>query len=383
MRIAQIAPLYESVPPRRYGGTERVVSHLTEELVARGHEVTLFASGDSVTRARLVPGCSEALRPSGRRVDAVALHLAMLLEAYQRARDFDLVHCHTDYLGLPLAAQSAAATIVTLHGRLDLAETHAVYRAFPRVPLVSVSDAQRAPLAGVRWAATVHHGLPRDLFRFHPGPGRFLLFLGRISPEKRPDAAIRVAIAAGVPLRIAAKVDRADHAYFEEVVRPLLDHPLVEFLGEVDDRAKEALLADALALLFPIDWPEPFGLVLIEAFACGTPVIARRRGSVPEIVTDGVTGFLCETEEEMARAVARVSTLSRRACRDDFERRFTVARMTDDYLRVFARTLATAPARPAPVPEPPAVPGLWSGERPHTLSAHGAGTPAAGAGEIG
>jgi glycosyltransferase involved in cell wall biosynthesis len=340
MRIAEVAPLYESVPPRRYGGTERVVSFLTEELVARGHDVTLFASGDSVTRARLIPCSPEALRPSERRVDAVALHLAMLLRAYEHARDFDVVHCHTDYLGLPLVRQ--APTVVTLHGRLDLPEAHAVYRAFPQAGLVSVSDAQRAPLGGVHWAGTVHHGLPADLYRFHAGPGRYLLFVGRISPEKCPDAAIRVAIAAGVPLRIAAKVDPVDREYFDAVVRPLLDHPLVEFVGEVDDRAKEDLLADALALLFPIDWPEPFGLVAIEALACGTPVIARPRGSVPEIVTDGVTGFVCETEEEMVAAVARVPALRRAACRAAFERRFTAARMADDYVRVFAAYRAAA-----------------------------------------
>ena len=336
MRIAQVAPLYESVPPRHYGGTERVVSFLTEELVARGHEVTLFASGDSVTRARLVPACPEALRPSGRQVDALALHLAMLLRAYEQARTFDVVHCHTDYLGLPLARLAARPTVVTLHGRLDLPEAHPVYRAFPEAGLVSVSDAQRLPVPGLTWAGTVHHGLPADLFRFHPGPGRYLLFLGRISPEKAPDAAIRVAIAAGVPLRIAAKVDPVDRAYFDAVVRPLLAHPLIEFVGEVDDRGKEALLADALALLFPIDWPEPFGLVVIEALACGTPVIARRRGSVPELVTEGVTGFVCETEAEMAAAVARLPTLSRASCREAFDRRFTVGRMADDYLRLFA-----------------------------------------------
>jgi glycosyltransferase involved in cell wall biosynthesis len=347
MRIAQVAPLYESVPPRGYGGTERVVSYLTEELVARGHDVTLFASGDSVTAAHLRPGCPEGLRLSNRRVDPLALHLSMLLGVYERARDFDVIHCHTDYLGMPLAGRGARPTILTLHGRLDLAEAHPVYRAFPEIGLVSVSDAQRTPLTGVSWAGTVHHGLPEDMFRFHPGPGRFLLFLGRISPEKCPDVAIRVAVAAGVPLRIAAKVDPADREYFEQVVRPLLDHPLVEFLGEVDDRGKEALLAEALALVFPVDWPEPFGLVLIEALACGTPVIARRRGSVPEIITDGVTGFLCETEEEMVRAVARLPSLRRMICRETFERRFTAERMADDYLAVFAARRPAAVARAA------------------------------------
>jgi glycosyltransferase involved in cell wall biosynthesis len=340
MRIAQVAPLYESVPPRQYGGTERVVANLADELVARGHEVTLFASGDSTTRARLVPGSARGLRLDARRSDPIALHLTMLLEVYARAREFDVIHCHTDYLGLPLARTSPRPTVVTLHGRLDLVEAHPIYRSAPEVALVSVSDAQRAPLAGVSWAATVHHGLREHRFHFHEGRGRALVFLGRISPEKRPDAAIRIAIRAGVPLRIAAKVDAADRAYFAEVIRPLLDHPLVEYLGEVDERGKEALLGDALALLFPIDWPEPFGLVVIEALAVGTPVIARRRGSVPELVASGRTGFVCETEDEMVAAVARLASLDRRACRAEFERRFTAARMAEDYLRVYARAIA-------------------------------------------
>jgi glycosyltransferase involved in cell wall biosynthesis len=348
MRIAEVAPLYESVPPRQYGGTERVVSYLTEELVARGHDVTLFASGDSETRARLVPVSRRGLRLGEKAVDAVALHLGMLLQVYERGGEFDVIHCHTDYLGLPLTRGVATPTLVTLHGRLDLAEAHPVYRAFPEVGFVSVSAAQRAPLPDVSWAATVHHGLPESLYRFQPAPGRHLLFLGRISPEKRPDAAIRVAVQSGVPLRIAAKVDPADRDYFERVVRPLLDHPLVEFLGEVDDRAKEALLGDALALIFPVDWPEPFGLVLIEALACGTPVIARRRGSVPEVVADGHTGFICETERDMIAAVRRVATLERAACRAEFERRFTAGRMAEGYLRVFAARAAPSGESPPP-----------------------------------
>jgi glycosyltransferase involved in cell wall biosynthesis len=344
MRIAQIAPLYESVPPQRYGGTERVVAHLTDELVARGHEVTLFASADSVTRARLVPACRRGLRMEGRKTDAIALHLAMLLDVYARAREFDVIHAHTDYLGLPLARGCPTPTVLTLHGRLDIAEAHAVYRAVPEASFVSISDAQRLPLAGVPWAATVHHGLPPRFHHFHPTPGRYLLFLGRISPEKRPDTAIRVALAAGVPLKIAAKVDPIDGAYFEDVIRPLLRHPLVDFIGEVDEPTKGRLLAGALALLFPIDWPEPFGLVLIEALACGTPVIARRRGSVPEIIRDGVTGYLRETEEELTGAVRRVQALSRAACRMEFEQRFSAGRMVDDYLRVYAQAARFAPA---------------------------------------
>jgi glycosyltransferase involved in cell wall biosynthesis len=335
MRIAQVAPLFERVPPHQYGGTERVVSYLTEELVARGHDVTLFASGDSVTRARLVPGSEMSLRGEDPPRDAVALHLAMLLRAYERAREFDVIHCHTDYLALPVSRYAAVPTVLTLHGRLDLHEVHPVYRAFPEVHFVSISDAQRAWLSGVRWVATVHHGLPRDLYRFEPRGGRSLLFLGRISPEKCPDAAIRVARRAGVPLRIAAKIDRPDRDYFDQVVRPLLGEPGVEFVGEVDDRAKHALLSESLGLLFPIDWPEPFGMVVVEALACGTPVIARNRGSVPELVRDGETGFVCETEDDMVAAVERVAGLGRAACRADFERRFTVERMVDRHVGVY------------------------------------------------
>ena len=337
MRIAQVSPLFESVPPRAYGGTERVVSYLTEELVARGHSVTLFASGDSETRAHLVPAAPRSLRLEGGAQDALALHMGMLLDAYARAREFDVIHCHTDYIGLPFTPRSKVPTVLTLHGRLDIPEVHPVYRAFPDVALVSISDAQRHPLAGVRWAATVHHGLPPDLYRFHPGGGKHLLFLGRISPEKRPDIAIRVAIRAGVPLRIAAKVDKVDQPYFERVVRPMLDHPLVEWLGEVDDGEKERLLGEAIALMFPIDWPEPFGMVMIESLACGTPVIARRRGSVPEVIVDGHTGFLCETEDEMVAAVARVAEIPRRSCRATFEAHFTAGRMAEGYLRVYGR----------------------------------------------
>jgi glycosyltransferase involved in cell wall biosynthesis len=337
MRIAQVAPLFERVPPHRYGGTERVVSYLTEELVAKGHDVTLFASGDSITEARLVAGFEHSLRLGAPTADHVALHLGMLLRVYEMAGEFDVIHGHTDYLGLPFPRPVTVPRVQTLHGRLDIPEIHPLYRAFPEVALVSISDAQRTAMTGVGWAATVYHGLPRDLYRFHEGRGRYLLFLGRISVEKKPDAAIRVAVRAGVPIRIAAKVDRPDREYFERVVRPLLDHPLVEFLGEVGETDKEALLADALALIFPIDWPEPFGMVLIESLACGTPVIARRRGSVPEIISDGRTGFLCESEDDMLAAVERVSALSRAACRSEFERRFTSTTMADAYLRVYER----------------------------------------------
>ena len=356
LRIAQVAPLYERVPPLRYGGTERVVSYLTEGLVESGHDVTLFASGDSCTQAELVPGVRRGLRLEPKSVDPFALHLAMLLQVYDRAAEFDVIHCHTDYLGLPLARASKVPTVLTLHGRLDLPEAHPVYRAAPGVGFVSVSDVQRAPLRGIRWAATVYHGLPADLYRFHPTGGRYLAFLGRISPEKQPDAAIRIAIQAGIPLKIAAKVDRVDAVYFATVVRPLLDHPLVEFLGEVDDRQKGELLGQALALLFPIDWPEPFGLALIEALACGTPIIARPRGSVPEIVDDGRTGFLCETEKAMATATTRLSSLSRAACRREFEERFSVRAMVNAYERVYEAERLRASAARSEKPQRVSVP---------------------------
>jgi glycosyltransferase involved in cell wall biosynthesis len=269
----------------------------------------------------------------------------MLLEVYRRASEFDVIHCHTDYLGLPLAQHVRVPTVLTLHGRLDLAEAHPIYRAARSVAFVSVSDAQRQPLAGLRWARTIHHGLPAERYRFSPRAAKHLVFLGRISPEKKPDAAIRVALRSGVPLRIAAKVDRADREYFEAVVRPMLADPRIEFVGEVNDREKEALLGDALALLFPVDWPEPFGLAMVEALACGTPVIARARGSTPEVIAHGRTGFLCETEDEMVRAVGRIGQLRRADCRADFERRFTVARMVDAYLDVYSRVQATDVSR--------------------------------------
>ena len=349
MRIAQVAPLFERVPPDQYGGTERVVSYLTEELVARGHTVTLFASGDSVTQARLVAGWEQSLRLHAPSVDPVAVHVAMLSRVYERAKEFDVIHCHTDYLTLPFTRGAGVPTVLTLHGRLDLREVHPLYRSFPNVSYVSISTAQREPVEGLKWAATVHHGMPRDLYSPDERLQRtHLLFLGRISTEKAPDAAIQVAVRAGVPIKIAAKVDRGDRQYFEDVVRPLLDHPLVDFLGEVDDEAKGRLLSQALALIFPIDWPEPFGMVVIESLACGTPVIARRRGSIPELVTHGKTGIVCDDEEEMVAAVAQAAALDRRDCRAEFERRFTVEKMADAYLRVYerARAAPTAGSRP-------------------------------------
>ena len=337
LRIAQVAPLYERVPPEHYGGTERVVSYLTEQLVRLGHDVTLFASGDSITTAQLDAACSRALRRDSACRDPLATHVRMLARVYRRAERFDVIHCHTDYLGLPLAGFVRPPTVITLHGRLDLPELPLVYADHMRVPLVSISDAQRLPMSAANWLATVPHGVPPALYTPEYTPGSYLLFVGRISPEKRPDAAIAIAAAAGVPLKIAAKVDAVDREYFQSIIRPLLKHPLVEFLGEVDDARKAQLLRGALALLFPIDWPEPFGLILIEALACGLPVIARRRGSVPEIIRDGVTGFVREIDDELARAVHEVPRLDRRACRAEFEARFTAANMARRYIELYER----------------------------------------------
>jgi glycosyltransferase involved in cell wall biosynthesis len=335
MRIAQVAPLYESVPPRRYGGTERIVSFLTEELVAQGHEVTLFASGDSLTRARHIAICPRALRLDQDVNDALAHHILLLETVFGMSREFDIVHFHIDYLHYPLTRRQGIANLTTLHGRLDLPDLVPLYRAFPEMPLVSISDSQRTPLPWVNWRRTVHHGLPENLYGFHHEPGRYLAFLGRISPEKRVDRAIEIARACGIPLKIAAKVDRVDEDYFNTVIRPLLSDPLVDYLGEIGDREKETFLGNALALLFPIDWPEPFGLVMIESLACGTPVIAYRRGSVPEVLEEGVTGFMVRNLAEATAAVGKLERLDRRRCREVFERRFSASRMVGDYLSLY------------------------------------------------
>jgi len=364
MRIAQVAPLYERVPPVLYGGTERVVSYLTEELVRLGHDVTLFASGDSLTRAKLEAPCARAVRLDPTCQDALALHVQMLGQVYKRAQEFDVIHCHTDYLGLPLSSFVSTPTVLTLHGRLDIPELGPLFRAYPHAPLVSISDTQRQPLSGVSWARTIYHGLPLDLYPFQPRPRNTLLFLGRISPEKRPDSAIRIACHAGVPLRIAAKVDTVDQTYFETRIQPLLQHPLIEFIGEVDEQQKRTLLGDALALLFPIDWPEPFGLVMIEALACGTPIIARRRGAVPEVVHDGVTGFICETDEDMVAAIHRVAELDRATCRHEFAHRFSVQRMTREYVTVYARCLRASRPAARVVAHPLASPAVTDAARP-------------------
>jgi glycosyltransferase involved in cell wall biosynthesis len=345
LKIAQVAPLYESVPPTCYGGTERVVSYLTEELVRRGHDVTLFASGDSVTRARLVAGCPRSLRLNRDCVDQLAHHVVMLEQVMQRAGEFDVIHFHCDYMHFPLSRRCPTPHVTTLHGRLDIPDLQPLYRTFADQPVISISDAQRGPLAFANWQGTVYHGLSLDLHTFREEPGDYLAFLGRISPEKRVDRAIAIAQAVGLPLKIAAKVDAADRVYYENEIRPLLDRagPQVEFLGEVGGPEKDEFLGRARALLFPIDWPEPFGLVMIEAMACGTPVIAWRRGSVPEVMDDGVTGFIVESVEDAVRAVGRVGELSRLRCRKVFEERFSAPRMARDYLTLYGRLLQREP----------------------------------------
>jgi glycosyltransferase involved in cell wall biosynthesis len=339
MRIAQVAPLFESCPPQLYGGTERVVSHLTEELVRQGHDVTLFASGDSQTRAVLEAPCKRALRLDPRCRDPLAHHMVLVHRVACRAHLFDIIHFHIDYLHFPLFASLWAKTLTTLHGRLDLPDLPPVFREFPMMPLVSISEAQRAPVRWANWYGTVHHGLPPNLFSLGRGEGGYLASLGRICPEKRPDWAIEIARQAGLPLVIAAKVDKVDEQYFREQIQPLLNDPLIEFIGEIDDTEKGAFLGDAAAVLFPIDWPEPFGLVQIEAMACGTPVIAFRRGAVPEITAPGITGYLVDSIDEAITAIPSALRLDRSAIRRHFEERFGVARMARDYVELYEKML--------------------------------------------
>ena len=341
MRIAQIAPLYEAVPPRKYGGTERIVSLLTDYLVARGHDVTLFASGDSRTTARLIPCTTEALRLSPTTTDPIAPHIAMLARVQELAGEFDVIHNHVDYLAYPFIRQWRMPTVTTLHGRLDIPELPLIYRRFPDVQLVSISDSQRDPLApfGLRWVGRVYNAV--DCRAFHPSRahGDYLAFLGRVSVEKRPDLAVEVARRAGMPLKIAAKIDPRDREWHREHLAPLLDDPLVEFIGEVDDRQKAELLSGAAALIFPSSWPEPFGLVMIEAMANGTPVIAFPGGSVPEIIENGVTGFIVDSVKAAASALGRIGSIDRAVVRRRFEQRFSAERMARDYLRVYQHLL--------------------------------------------
>ena len=343
MRIAHISPLYERVPPMLYGGTERVVSYLVEEQVRRGHEVTLFASGDSRTSADLVSPIARALRLDHDISDPLAPHVVLLSQVFERAEEFDLIHSHIDYLAFPFSRLVPTPTVHTLHGRLDMPQVHMVMRQFEDVPLVSISDAQRRPLddLDLAWAGTVYHGLPMEDYPIGRG-GDYLAFLGRISPEKRPDLAIGVAKRAGIPLKIAAKVDPVDRPYFEREIEPLLGDPLIQFVGEIGEADKPGFLGEALGLLFPIDWPEPFGLVMIEAMACGTPVIARRCGSVPEVITPGRTGFIADSVDEIVQAVKRLDHIDRMACRREAETRFSVTQMVDAYEAIYEKLEAGA-----------------------------------------
>jgi glycosyltransferase involved in cell wall biosynthesis len=338
MRIAQVSPLFESVPPKLYGGTERVVAYLTNELVRQGHDVTLFASGDSATDAKLVAVIDQALRHNPRFSDWLPHYLLMLEQVFRLKDRFDIVHFHIDYLHFPLSRREGVAQLSTLHGRLDLPDVAPLYREFRDMPVVSISNAQREPLPWVRWMGTVHHGLPLNLYRLREKPENYLAFLGRISPEKGVERAIQVAERLGMPLKIAAKVDQTDRRYFEQI-KAIFDHPLVDYVGEVAQEEKQEFLGNAVALLFPIDWPEPFGLVMIEAMACGTPTIAFRRGSVPEIIQEGISGFIVDNVSEAERAVGKALSLDRKRCRHAFEQRFTAARMAGEYLSLFARLL--------------------------------------------
>ena len=343
MRVAQIAPLYESVPPRHYGGTERVVSYLTEELVTQGHQVTLFASGDSVTRATLVAACERSLRTLKGCIDPLAYHAILMDHVLSRSAQFDILHFHIDHLHFPFTRNLGLPAITTLHGRLDLPDLQPLYRHFGQMPVVSISRSQRPPIPFANWVGNVYHGLPSGLHSLRTKEQQYgeeyVAFLGRISPEKRPDRAIRIAVKAGIKLRIAAKIDAVDRAYFDAEIKPLLDLPGIEYLGEIDETQKADFLGNATAFLFPIDWPEPFGLAMIEAMSCGTPVIAFRCGSVPEVVEEGVSGFIVNSEAEAVEAIRKSRAFDRRQCRAAFERRFTAERMAAAYTEIY-RVLA-------------------------------------------
>lgn len=350
MRIAQVAPLYERVPPRYYGGTERIVSYLTEELIKQGHELTLFASGDSLTKGHLIARCVRSLRLDSSCEDRLAYHFLQLEQVFQNAASFDIVHFHIDYLHYPSSRRIGVPHLTTLHGRLDLPDLVPLYREFSDVPVASISNAQRTPLPWINWQGTVHHGVPLDLYEFKKSQGSYLAFVGRISPEKRVDRAIEIAKLAHMKLKIAAKVDITDNHYMDTAIRPLLDHPLVEFIGEIGDEEKADLLGNAYALLFPIDWVEPFGIVMIEAMACGTPVIAFRSGSVPEIIDDQVTGFIVEGIDSSLEALDKIPHFNRQRCRNVFEQRFSARRMARDYLAIYQRLIETkGRTRPRPV----------------------------------
>lgn len=339
LKIAQVAPLYESVPPKLYGGTERVVSFLTEELVSQGHQVTLFASGDSITGARLVPVCDRSLRLNGDCVDQLVHHIAMLQLVLDESDHFDVVHFHIDYLHFPLSRLMQLPHVTTLHGRLNIPDLKPFYDIFKDMPVVSISQEQRKPLEEINWVGNVYHGLPENLFKPNYNTGKYLAFLGRISREKGVDRAIEMAIRSDIPLKIAAKIDKNDQEYFEQHIKKLIDHPLIEFIGEISEPEKNEFLGNAIGLLFPIDWLEPFGLVMIESLACGTPVVAYRKGSVPELIDHGLSGFIVDNQDDAVNAIKNIGLLDRQECRKVFEERFTAARMATDYLKVYSRTL--------------------------------------------
>ena len=354
MRVAQVAPLYESVPPKLYGGTERVVSYLTEALVEAGHEVTLFASGDSETSARLVRCCPKALRLNNYECqDQLAHHFVMLEEVLERAEQFDIIHFHVDYMHFPLSKLSGLVHVSTLHGRLDSPDLVPLYRKYKNMPLTSISLSQRKPLPWVNWIGNVYHGLPADLLPLGSGRGKYLAFLGRISPEKRADRAIEIAQKLNMPLKIAAKVDPADRVYYEREIKHLLSTPNVEFVGEINEQQKGAFLGDAYAYLFPIDWPEPFGLTMIESMACGTPIIAFNCGSVPEVITHGVTGFIVDTVDDAVNAVQQAAVLDRAACRAEFMKRFSAPRMAQQYVKLYEASVRAKSAVPYSVSADP------------------------------
>lgn len=335
MRIAQISPAWESVPPQGYGGIERVISYLTEELVRLGHDVTLFATAESKTAARLVPISEHAVRQAPDLHDATPLHVAACAMALKQADAFDVLHFHIDFVHFPLVESTTVPTVTTFHNRLDEPELRPMFEQFAKIPVVSISQSHRTPAPNLNWVANIYHGLPLDLYHLQDTPQDYLAFLGRICPEKGVDRAIKIANRVGMPLKIASKIDDNQRQYLEEEIRPLLDLSDVEFVGEVSDAEKQDFLGNAKALLFPIDWPEPFGLVMIEAMACGTPVIATRCGAVPEVMNDGVTGYVCDNVDECVNAIMKLDRLSREQCRLTFEERFSVTRMANDYVATF------------------------------------------------
>lgn len=339
MKIAEIAPLIESVPPRLYGGTERVVAYLIEELVKLGHEVTLFASGDSKTSAKLIPVSQSALRLNKNVNDYSPYNILMLERVYQHYSEFDLIHSHLDYLLFPVLRHLDVPSVTTLHGSLEVLDNMPIYKEFCDLPWISISNNQRQPFPKNNWLATIYHGMPENLYTYQEKPGQYLVFLGRSAPEKGIEEAITIAKKSGIKLKISTKIDKTEQEYFATKIKPLLNNSLIEFIGEINDRGKNELLSNALALLFPINWPEPFGLVMIEAMACGTPVIAYRHGSVPEIIQDNETGFICNNAKEAADAVLKISSLSRKRCRQIFEQRFTSRRMAEDYIKIFQMIL--------------------------------------------